>query len=297
MYIDFDPSDEGSSLGKYLKSLREEKEISIEELAESTKIKQDYLEAIEEDKYDVLPEGPYLMLFLKSYSEALDIEYDKLVSYLEAATAQAPSKPARAKPAAGKSPNEEKPAEESRAQTLKPVVDIHDKRRRQQAERQNGETKKYLMVIGAIVFLAFIAVILFIIFTAQPQPPEPLLDQAETENQLTPAELEQQRLDQFLAQFDELSISIYPASQQGLTFTVDGLARGQILQTPGMIVRDTAEESLYISMLEMDGSRIYLNGYLVILDTLSLVGEHNIVFTKTNWIEFVDTTITETENE
>ncbi|NIP44624.1 MAG: helix-turn-helix domain-containing protein [candidate division Zixibacteria bacterium] len=289
MYIEFDPSDKNSSLGQYLKSLREEKEISIEELAETTKIKQDYLEAIEEDKYDVLPEGPYLQLFLKSYSEALDIPYDKLQSYLEAATSQAPSKAPKAKPAARPS-KEVKPSQDDMPQTLKPVVDIHDKRKRQQGERLNGETKKYLMIIGAFVFLAFIAVILIIIFMAEPESS----NQIEIENQLTPAELEQQRREQFLARYDDLSVSIYPASQQGFTISVDGRSPEMKLYSEEDTIREVADDSVFISMVKKDGSRIYLNGYIV-LDTLDLVGKHDLIFTKTNWIDYVDTTITETE--
>jgi cytoskeletal protein RodZ len=292
LYIEFDPSDESSSLGQYLKSLREEKEISIEELAETTKIKQDYLEAIEEDKYDVLPEGPYLKLFLKSYSEALDIPYDKLRSYLEAATSQAPSKAPKAKPAARPS-KEAISSQEAMPQTLKPVVDIHDKRKKQQGERQNGETRKYLLIIGAFVFLAFIAVILIIVFTAERESP----DESAIENQLTPAELEQQRREQFLSSFDSIGISIYSESQQPAHVVIDGQLQGLKLIEENRPLHQMARNNIFVSLDRMPGTIIYLNGYFLNLDTLNLVGEHDIVFTKTNWIDFVDTTKTETEYE
>ena len=299
MYIDFDPSDENSSLGKYLKSIREEKEISIEELAETTKIKQDYLEAIEDDKYDVLPEGPYLNLFLKSYTEALDIEYDKLVSYLEVATAQAPVKPTKAKPAGKKPEKESKPtSEEERAQTLKPVVDIHDKRKKPQTEKQRADTKNYLMIIGAVVFVAFIGVGLLIILTAEPAADETAVEepQIQTEVQPTDAELEQQRLEDFLADFDSLTVAIYPATQQAVTVVADDDLQTKLVY-PERVWRVTAEDSLFISMERMDDSEIFINGFALVLDTLNLVGEHTVLFDKTNWIKYVDTTVIETQEE
>ncbi|MBD3218929.1 MAG: helix-turn-helix domain-containing protein [candidate division Zixibacteria bacterium] len=299
LYIDFDPSDENSSLGKYLKSIREEKEISIEELAETTKIKQEYLEAIEDDKYDVLPEGPYLKLFLKSYSEALDIEYDKLVSYLEAATAQAPTKPVKAKPSGKKPKKESKPAsEEEKAQTLKPVVDIHDKSKKPQAEKQGEDTKKYLMIIGAVVFVAFIAVVLLIILTAKPAAEETAVEEPEvqTEVQPTEAELEQQRLEEFLADFDSLTVAIYPATQQAITVVVNDNPQTKLVY-PERVWRVTAEDSLFISMERMDDSEIFINGFALVLDTLNLVGEHAVLFDKTNWVRYVDTTLIETQEE
>jgi cytoskeletal protein RodZ len=299
LYIDFDPSDESSSLGKYLKSIREEKEISIEELAETTKIKQDYLEAIEDDKYDVLPEGPYLKLFLKSYSEALDIEYDKLVSYLEAATAQTPAKPAKAKPSGKKPKKESKPAsEEEKAQTLKPVVDIHDKRRKSQAEKHGADTKNYLMIIGAVVFVAFIGVVLLIILTAEPAADETAIEEPEfqTEVQPTEAELEEQRLEEFLAEHDSLTVAIYPATQQAITVVADDNPQTKLVY-PERVWRVTAQDSLFISMERMDDSEIFINGFALVLDTLNLVGEHAVLFDKTNWVKYVDTTVIETQEE
>lgn len=61
----------------YLKNTREEKGIRIEEAASETGIKKEYLKALEEKKYDLLPKGPYKKTFLKKYCQFLDIDPKK----------------------------------------------------------------------------------------------------------------------------------------------------------------------------------------------------------------------------
>ncbi|MFB4162732.1 helix-turn-helix domain-containing protein [Alteribacillus sp. JSM 102045] len=67
-----------SELGHYLKTKREEKELSLEKLQEMTKIQKRYLTAIEEGNYDALPGAFYTRAFVKSYAEALELEPDEV---------------------------------------------------------------------------------------------------------------------------------------------------------------------------------------------------------------------------
>jgi len=48
------------SPGKYLKAERELRNLSLEEVSKSTKIKEDFLKAIEEDRYEFLPPVVYV---------------------------------------------------------------------------------------------------------------------------------------------------------------------------------------------------------------------------------------------
>jgi len=61
------------SAGKYLKAERELRNLSLEEIAKSTKIKEDFLKAIEEDKYDLLPHAVYVRGFLIIYARYLGL--------------------------------------------------------------------------------------------------------------------------------------------------------------------------------------------------------------------------------
>lgn len=84
-----------STLGEKLRQAREERGISISEVAEQTRISPLYIKSIEEDNYKPLPGGIFNKGFLKSYAryvgfdehEALQ-EYSKLVSGAEQADAE-----------------------------------------------------------------------------------------------------------------------------------------------------------------------------------------------------------------
>lgn len=68
-----------SELGQFLKQARVEKNISIEEIQEITKIRKRYLEAIENGEYDVLPGQFYARAFIKSYSEAIGLNAEDVL--------------------------------------------------------------------------------------------------------------------------------------------------------------------------------------------------------------------------
>jgi transcriptional regulator with XRE-family HTH domain len=77
-------------LGKYLKTKREVRGLSIEEAAESTKIRERFLKAIEEDRYELLPPGLYVRGFLAAYAKYLGLDPNDVVlryqKYLEELT-------------------------------------------------------------------------------------------------------------------------------------------------------------------------------------------------------------------
>jgi transcriptional regulator with XRE-family HTH domain len=78
------------SPGKYLKTERELRGLSREEVAESTKIREHFLKAIEEDRYELLPPGLYLRGFLTAYARYLGLDPNDVVrryqKYLEELT-------------------------------------------------------------------------------------------------------------------------------------------------------------------------------------------------------------------
>jgi cytoskeleton protein RodZ len=74
------------SFGEYLKSLREQKGKSLEEIAESTKIAVPNLESIEKDRYDLLPPRVFVKGFIRSYLQELSIKPDEVLEKFEAFT-------------------------------------------------------------------------------------------------------------------------------------------------------------------------------------------------------------------
>ncbi|PWA13566.1 hypothetical protein DCC39_01340 [Pueribacillus theae] len=68
-----------SELGEQLKQARINKKMSLEEVQELTKIQKRYLESIEEGEFDKLPGSFYTKAFVKSYAEAVGLNYDVLL--------------------------------------------------------------------------------------------------------------------------------------------------------------------------------------------------------------------------
>jgi hypothetical protein len=86
--LDLDGIKDLTQLGQYLKNIREERNISIEEIHKETKIRKRYLTAIEEGNFSAIPGGDvYVRGFLRNYSISVGIQasavielYDKLKS-------------------------------------------------------------------------------------------------------------------------------------------------------------------------------------------------------------------------
>jgi cytoskeletal protein RodZ len=62
------------SPGKYLKATRELRNLSLKRIAKSTKIREVFLRAIEEDKYELLPAAFYVKGFLTLYARYLRLD-------------------------------------------------------------------------------------------------------------------------------------------------------------------------------------------------------------------------------
>ncbi|ARK30939.1 helix-turn-helix domain-containing protein [Halalkalibacter krulwichiae] len=67
-----------SELGQFLKEAREQKNISLDDLQQTTKIQKRYLVAIEEGRFDTLPGLFYARAFVKSYAEAVGLDPEPL---------------------------------------------------------------------------------------------------------------------------------------------------------------------------------------------------------------------------
>jgi transcriptional regulator with XRE-family HTH domain len=67
------------SPGKFLKKERERRNISLEEISNFTKIKEYYLKAIEEDKYELLPPALYIKGYLNGYARYLALDPKNIV--------------------------------------------------------------------------------------------------------------------------------------------------------------------------------------------------------------------------
>jgi cytoskeletal protein RodZ len=68
------------SIGELLRTTRQEKGYSLEEVAHETNISRHYLEALESEDFDSFPAEAYLMGFLRNYADFLGIDSGKLIN-------------------------------------------------------------------------------------------------------------------------------------------------------------------------------------------------------------------------
>ncbi|MCP4727408.1 MAG: helix-turn-helix domain-containing protein [bacterium] len=64
-------------LGSELRKARKEKQLTLEELSQKTRINLEYLEALEKDRFDFL-NSPYVLAFLKTYSKTLGLDPEEI---------------------------------------------------------------------------------------------------------------------------------------------------------------------------------------------------------------------------
>lgn len=68
------------AIGEKLKSAREEMGKSIEEIARETNIAKRFIVALEEEDFDAFPGEPYIIGFLRTYSETLGLSADEILA-------------------------------------------------------------------------------------------------------------------------------------------------------------------------------------------------------------------------
>ena len=73
-----------SDLGNLLRSAREKKGVTLAQAAEVTRIRESYLEALEEGHYKLLPGSAYITGFLRNYASYLGIHPDDAVQEFHA---------------------------------------------------------------------------------------------------------------------------------------------------------------------------------------------------------------------
>ncbi len=69
-----------NSFGEYIKNQRELRQISIEEVSGFTKVSFKYLNALENDRQELLPSKPFVLGFLRVYSKYMGLDEDSVIT-------------------------------------------------------------------------------------------------------------------------------------------------------------------------------------------------------------------------
>jgi cytoskeletal protein RodZ len=95
---------ESASFGTWLRRQREAREITLREIADRTKISLRYLEAMEDDRFDLLPAPIFAKGFLKEYARYVGLSPDDVVNhYLAVQPQEEPGPEVRAERRSGSS--------------------------------------------------------------------------------------------------------------------------------------------------------------------------------------------------
>ncbi|MFA5808788.1 MAG: helix-turn-helix domain-containing protein [Thermoleophilia bacterium] len=66
-------------IGTTLRDARVRRDISLQQAEEDTKIRVKYIQAMENEDFDILPAGTYVKGFLRTYADYLDLDYQLLI--------------------------------------------------------------------------------------------------------------------------------------------------------------------------------------------------------------------------
>ncbi len=82
------PAGEGESFGSWLRSQREVRQVELQTITQSSKINIRYLEALEQDRFDLLPATIFVKGFLREYARIVGLDPDEVLNFYLAASAQ-----------------------------------------------------------------------------------------------------------------------------------------------------------------------------------------------------------------
>ena len=78
--------DEGTipqTLGMVFKTARMKQDKNLETISEQLKIRRVFLQAIENEQFDILPGGVYTVGFIRSYAQYLGLDHDAIIDQLK----------------------------------------------------------------------------------------------------------------------------------------------------------------------------------------------------------------------
>jgi cytoskeletal protein RodZ len=214
------------SFGTWLRRQRELREISLREIADVTKISIRYLEALEQDRFDVLPAPVFAHGFLREYARYVGLDADEVVnSYL---TAQ----------------KEAEPEEEADLAVV----------RRRDKKRPTGA----LLALVAVVLLAAVAALAYFAesFRSQDRSEPPPIAAPITQTVPRSAPVVEEDPEELAP----LLVTIDFSEDCWVEATIDGEGQVNELHVPGESLRIEARERVLLTIGNPEAVRIEVNG-------------------------------------
>ena len=215
------------SFGHWLRRQREVREISLREIADVTKISIRYLEALEQDRFDVLPAPVFAKGFLREYARYVGLDPDDVVnSYL---TAQNQSEPEESPP----------PIRGAARASATPL------------ERSSG----VLLAAAVVAILAIVAGLIYYMERSPTVTEPPAM--AAPPIQSVP---EQPTVGSDQSTGAPLVVTIEFSGENWVEATIDNSRRIGEAHVPGESLRLEAQESVVLTLRDPSAARVEVNG-------------------------------------
>jgi cytoskeletal protein RodZ len=216
------------SFGTWLRRQRELREISLREIADVTKISIRYLEALEQDRFDVLPAPVFAKGFLREYARYVGLDPDEVVnSYL---TAQEDVEP----------------------------VDQPEPRGSQRRSGRLEKTSGLLLTFAVVILLGVVAGLAYCMERAEteaaPEPP-PI---AAPPVQVAPARIEEERQPRSPA--SPLIVTIDFTGECWVEAIIDEDRQISELHVPGESLRLEAQQQVVLTLGDPEAVVVEVNG-------------------------------------
>lgn len=257
-----------ASLKKFaeeLKSLREKKAISLNEIYDKTRIDVKYLNEIENGNFDVLPEV-YIRAFLKKYAEMIELDSDEILSEYEIAKGENPE--AVAPPASKKIE-----LDIVKNEKVSKTFDSTEQEIPDVAEISKDEMKKNVLMPALFILVSLAAVILyFIFFNGSPdeiiieKPINEIISERTQEENVVKLEVTQDNSEHVVPATkshvtkDSLSLKINAIDTSWMRIMIDNKFNDEFVLNPSLTKLLKAKSNFSILIGNAGGIELVLNG-------------------------------------
>lgn len=244
-----------------LKSIREKKAISLNEIHDKTRIDLKYLNEIEEGNFDALPEV-YMRGFLRKYVEMIGLDQDEILSNFELAKGENLEE---TEPAKSKKIELDKNEFNKKSDTFD---DFEDEKPIKEEKNDNGKKKNYF-VITMVLFVSAVIVILYFSFK-QKSPEEIVIEKPieeiinEQNNQPIEKTIKisnkKEESKSSAVVEDSLSLRIHAVDTSWMRLMVDNKFRDEFILNPNFSKSVKAKSNFSLLVGNAGGIELILNG-------------------------------------
>ena len=214
------------SLGKYLQREREVRKISLRRVADHTRIREQFLKAIEEDQFHLLPPGTYVKGFLLAYAKYIGLDPNEVLLRYQG--------------------------------LLKEETVGKGKVLPQRKIPRISWNRKYLLAIGGVIVVSLIAAYYFF-YLSKPST-EPIPVKPETKETLAPVLPPQTPEKASPPEEKPFSLQLKAAERTWVRFQVDSQPEQEILFQPGESTLQQGLKQIRLIVGNAGGLDLIFNG-------------------------------------